>query len=69
MSEIIWLFIIMLIVASLSFAPLAYFVYMYTMKEGEPFGDIEPHGDSASPLLKTIETIVDKVKQIVSSQK
>jgi hypothetical protein len=33
------------------------------MKQGEPFGDIEPHGDSESPLLKMIENLVNKLKK------
>ena len=62
MGEIIWMSFIMLIVATAAFAPLAYFIYMYSMKQGEPFGDTEPHGDSQSPLLNTVEKIINKIK-------
>jgi len=63
MGEIIWLFLIMLVVAGVAFAPLGYFIYMYTMKKGEPFGDTEPHGDSESPLLTAVEKLINKIKK------
>jgi len=50
MGTVIELGIFMLIIAAFAFAPLGYFIYMYTMKNGEPFGDTEPHGDSDSAL-------------------
>lgn len=52
----------MLLIASVSFAPLAYFIYMYTMKNGEPFGDTEPHGDSESAVLNMVEKVINLVK-------
>lgn len=52
----------MLLLACFAFAPLAYFIYMYTMKNGEPFGDIEPHGDSESAVLNMAEKLVNLVK-------
>ena len=61
MGGVIELLIIMLIIASLAFAPLGYFIYMYTKKNGEPFGDIEPHGDSESALLDTVGKLLNKV--------
>lgn len=55
-------FFIMLLVAGLAFAPLGYFIYMYTKKGGEPFGDIEPHGDSESKVLDMVENLIHAVK-------
>ena len=66
MGSVIWLFIVMLVIASLAFAPLGYFIYMYTVKKGEPFGDIEPHGDSESKLLNTVEKVINEVKNRIS---
>lgn len=48
-TDIIEISIFMLAVASLAFAPLGYFIYNYTKKDGEPFGDFEhpaTHGQS-----------------------
>lgn len=56
----------MMMVACFSFAPLGYFIYMYTMKGGEPFGDIEPHGDSESKVLVIAEKVVNLVKSKVA---
>ncbi|MGY6277992.1 hypothetical protein [Methylomonas sp. MgM2] len=56
----IWFF--MLLIACVAFAPLGYFIYMYTMKNGEPFGDIEPHGDSESKVLDMACKLIDMVK-------
>jgi hypothetical protein len=61
MGDIIELFVVMFIVASVAFAPLGYFIYMFTKKKGEPFGDIEPHGDTPSPLLDVVDSVVGKV--------
>lgn len=65
MGAVIELFFVMLIIAAVAFAPLGYFIYMYTKKNGEPFGDIEPHGDSESPLLNFVEKMINKVKHRV----
>jgi hypothetical protein len=62
MGGVIELLVLMLIIAIFAFAPLGYFIYMYTMKNGEPFGDIEPHGDSESALLKTVDKVINIVK-------
>ena len=62
----IWFF--MLIIAGVAFAPLGYFIYMYTMKKGEPFGDIEPHGDSDSMVLDLAEQAINKVKGLISKK-
>lgn len=62
MGGVLELWFFMLIIACFAFAPLAYFIYMYTMKNGEPFGDTEPHGDSESALLNMVGKIIGKVK-------
>ncbi len=62
MGGVIELVVLMLIIAIFAFAPLGYFIYMYTMKNGEPFGDIEPHGDSESPLLNAVAKAINTVK-------
>ncbi len=62
MGGVIELVFFMLVIAIVAFAPLGYFIYMYTMKNGEPFGDIEPHGDSESPLLNMVARVIDSVK-------
>jgi hypothetical protein len=56
----------MLFIACVAFAPLAYFIYMYTMKNGEPFGDIEPHGDSESAVLNFAGKVINMVKSKVA---
>ena len=62
MGGVTELFIVMLIIAGFAFAPLGYFIYMYTKKSGEPFGDIEPHGDSESAVLNMAEKLIGLVK-------
>lgn len=62
MGGVFEMFFIMLLVAGLAFAPLGYFIYMYTKKGGEPFGDIEPHGDSESKVLDMVENLIHAVK-------
>ncbi len=64
-GELLEVLILMLIIASIAFAPLAYFIYMYTMKDGEPFGEIEPHGDSESKILDLAELLIHKVKGLM----
>jgi len=61
-GDVIFMYVVMLIVAGLAFAPLGYFIYMYTKKSGEPFGDTEPHGDSESMVLNFVEQLINKVK-------
>lgn len=62
MGGVIELLVLMLIIAIFAFAPLGYFIYMYTMKNGEPFGDTEPHGDSESAVLNTVAKLIEKIK-------
>ena len=62
MGGIIEILIIMLIIATLAFAPLAYFILKYTQKNGQPFGETEPHGDSPSLVNDLAETAIHFVK-------
>lgn len=62
MGGVTELFIIMLIIATAAFLPLGYFIYKYTQKNGEPFGNIEPHGDSPSLVNDLAETAIHFVK-------
>lgn len=52
----------MLVIACFAFAPLGYIIYMYVAKSGEPFGDIEPHGDSGSAVLTVVEKLINTIK-------
>ncbi|BCG65441.1 MAG: hypothetical protein methR_P3280 [Methyloprofundus sp.] len=61
-GDIVWMIIMMWVVAVAAFAPLGYFIYMYTMKSGEPFGETEPHGDSESKVLDVAEQVVNAIK-------
>ena len=62
MGSVLEIFFWMMVVACLAFAPLGYFIYMYIAKNGEPFGDIEPHGDSDSLVLRWAEKLINTVK-------
>lgn len=62
MGEVFELVFFMLLLALFAFAPLGYFIYRYTMKNGEPFGDTEPHGDSESAVLTLVEKLISTVK-------
>lgn len=68
MGGVIELWVVMLIIAGLAFAPLGYFIYMYTMKNGEPFGDTEPHGDSESAVLNMAEKLIESVKALLAKK-
>ncbi len=57
-GEVIEIFIVMWIVALLAFFPLGYFIYVYLIKSGDPFGDIEPHGDSPSVVADLVDTVI-----------
>jgi hypothetical protein len=72
-GDVIFITIIMWIVAFFAFAPLAYFIYVYTAKgvtseNAKPFGDTEPHGDSESKTLDLVEQLVHKVKGLISKK-
>ncbi len=68
MGGVIELWFFMLLIACVAFAPLGYFIYMYTMKNGEPFGDIEPHGDSESAVLDMAAKLIDTVKGYIAKK-
>lgn len=68
MSGIFELAFFMLIIACIAFLPLGYFIYMYTAKNGEPFGDIEPHGDHESAVLNMAEKLINRVKGIIGKK-
>lgn len=68
MGGVIELWVWMLVIACFAFAPLGYFIYMYTMKNGEPFGDIEPHGDSESAVLNMTAKLIDKIKAVTGKK-
>ena len=67
-GDLIWMGIVMWVVAVFAFAPLGYFIYMYSMKSGEPFGDTEPHGDSESAVLDVAEGFVHKIKALLGKK-
>jgi hypothetical protein len=62
MGGVTELLIIMLIIAAAAFAPLGYFIYKYTQKNAQPFGETEPHGDSPSLVNDLAETAIHFVK-------
>ena len=62
MGGVTELFLIMLIIAAAAFAPLGYFIYKYTQKNGQPFGETEPHGDSQSFVNDLAESAIHFVK-------
>lgn len=43
-GELIEIAFFMMVLALFSFAPLGYFIYLYTMKKSEPFSHFEEHG-------------------------
>ena len=68
-GELIELFIVMWVVATLAFAPLGYFIYKYTTeKNAKPFGDTEPHGDSPSLVNTFAELALNKIQQIMGKK-
>jgi hypothetical protein len=68
MGGIIEIALIMLIVAGVAFAPLGYFIYTYTAKNGEPFGDTEPHGDHDSKVLQFAEKLINFLKGLIGKK-
>lgn len=67
-GQIIVITIVMWIVAIFAFSPLGYFIYMYTFKDGEPFGETEPHGDSESLVLALAEIAINKAKELMAKK-
>lgn len=68
MGGVVELFVIMFIVAAAAFAPLGYFIYKFTQKNAEPFGDIEPHGDSHSVVNDLAEKAIEFFKTKLSKK-
>lgn len=68
MGGVIELWVWMLVIACFAFAPLGYFIYRYTMKNGEPFGDTEPHGDSESAVLNAATKLIGMVKGFIAKK-
>ncbi len=62
MGEVTELFVVMFVIAAAAFAPLGYFIYKFTQKNAEPFGETEPHGDSPSFVNDLAETAIHFVK-------
>ena len=62
MGGVIELFLVMLLIATAAFAPLGYFIYKYTKKNGRPFGETEPHGDSPSYVNELAEAAIHFIK-------
>ncbi len=65
MGGVVGLFVVMIIIGALTFAPLGYFIYRFTKAGDKPFGEIEPHGDSPSVVNdfaeKAIKFVQDKL--------
>lgn len=69
MGDVIILFIAMLVVGAVSFAPLGYFIYKFTQKNAEPFGETEPHGDSPSVINDFAENCIAFIKKQLGNKK
>lgn len=63
MGGVTELFVIMIIVAAFAFAPLGYFIYMFTKKIDNPLGDLEPHADSPSAVNDFAEKAIKYVQE------
>lgn len=68
MGEVTELFIVMMVIAAAAFAPLGYFIYKFTQANGQPFGDIEPHGDSPSAINDFAEKVIGMIKGVVAGK-
>jgi hypothetical protein len=69
MGDVTELFIAMILIGAVAFAPLGYFIYKFTQKDGKPFGDIEPHGDSPSLVNDFAEKAIAFVKKQLNKNK
>lgn len=62
MGTVIEISFFMLVIATIAFAPLGYFIYNYTKKDGEPFGDFEhPEVHDHSVVDDLAETVKEKL--------
>ncbi len=68
MSGVTELFLVMLLIAAFAFAPLGYFIYKFTQKNGKPFGETEPHGDSSSLINELAETVIHYIKGLLGKK-
>ncbi len=66
--DVVVVTIFMWIVAVCAFAPLGYFIYIYSSKDANPFGDTEPHGDSESKVIDIAEMMINKIKVLISKK-
>lgn len=62
MGDVTALFVMMIVIGAVAFAPLGYFIYKFTQEGGKPFGETEPHGDSPSVVNDFAEKIIALVK-------
>jgi hypothetical protein len=69
MGDVTELFIAMILIGAAAFAPLGYFIYKFSQKDGKPFGDIEPHGDSPSLVNDLAEKVIALVKKQLNKSK
>ncbi|MEQ1485879.1 hypothetical protein [Methyloglobulus sp.] len=69
MGDVTGLFLAMIVIGALAFAPLGYFIYKFTQKDGKPFGDTEPHGDSPSLVNDLAENAIAFVKKKINKSK
>lgn len=68
MGGVTELFLVMLLIAAFAFAPLGYFIYKFTQKNGKPFGETEPHGDSPSLINDLAETAIHYLKGLIGKK-
>ena len=62
MGDVTVLFIAMLFIGAVAFAPLGYFIYKFGKSDGKPFGETEPHGDSPSMVNDFAEKMIGLFK-------
>jgi hypothetical protein len=65
MSGVVELWVVMLVFAAATFAPLGYFIYKFTQINAKPFGETEPHGDSPSVINDFAEKAIAAIKGII----
>ncbi|MFZ4503001.1 MAG: hypothetical protein ACOYM1_03520 [Methylovulum sp.] len=63
MGEVIEIFVLMFLVASLAFAPFGYFIYLYMKKNSDPFAESAAHGESKPSV---IDAWVNKIMGFVT---
>ncbi len=63
MGGVVVLFIVMLVMAAVVFAPLGYFIYQFQQNHATPFGETEVHGDSPSVINDFAESVIHFVQR------